>query len=77
MLGHPKVYINLDKSEVNVCGYCRQRFVAQDHKELFPNEQFHNYLNIYSQLLKMKYYCHAHFCFADKQGCGSEWFVVL
>ena len=40
MLGHPKVYINLDKPEINVCGYCGQRFVALDHKELFPNEQF-------------------------------------
>ena len=42
MLGHPKVYINLDKPEINVCGYCGQRFIAQDHKELFPNEQFQN-----------------------------------
>lgn len=39
-LGHPKVYINLDKPEINVCGYCGRRFVSEKHKSLFPEEQF-------------------------------------
>ena len=39
-LGHPKVYINLDKPEMNMCGYCGKRFVAETHKELFKNEKF-------------------------------------
>ncbi|XP_003384396.1 PREDICTED: NADH dehydrogenase [ubiquinone] iron-sulfur protein 6, mitochondrial-like [Amphimedon queenslandica] len=39
-LGHPKVYINLDKPEINDCGYCGKRFLASKHKNLFPNEQF-------------------------------------
>lgn len=37
-LGHPKVYINLDKPEINVCGYCGKRFVAETHKDLFKDE---------------------------------------
>ena len=39
-LGHPKVYINLDKPEINVCGYCGKRFVAEANKGLFQNENF-------------------------------------
>lgn len=39
-LGHPKVYINLDKPEINVCGYCGRRFVAETHKSLFADESF-------------------------------------
>lgn len=39
-LGHPKVYINLDKPEINVCGYCGKRFVSEEHKNLFPEEKF-------------------------------------
>ncbi len=39
-LGHPKVYINLDKPEINTCGYCGKRFVAEKHKELFPKENY-------------------------------------
>ena len=39
-LGHPKVYINLDKPEINDCGYCGKRFVAHKHKTLFPNETY-------------------------------------
>ncbi len=34
-LGHPKVYINLDKPEINDCGYCGKRFVAEASKEHF------------------------------------------
>lgn len=45
-LGHPKVYINLDKPEINVCGYCGKRFVATQHKHLFPNEQFEEYTSV-------------------------------
>ena len=33
-LGHPKVYINLDKPEINFCGYCGKRFVSEQHKSL-------------------------------------------
>ena len=39
-LGHPKVYINLDKPEINDCGYCGKRFVAEKNKNLFPKEKF-------------------------------------
>ena len=39
-LGHPKVYINLDKPEINDCGYCGKRFIAEKNKELFPKENF-------------------------------------
>lgn len=39
-LGHPKVYINLDKPEIAVCGYCGKRFVESKHKALFENEKF-------------------------------------
>ncbi len=31
-LGHPKVYINLDKPEIGVCGYCGNRFVSDKHQ---------------------------------------------
>ncbi|EAA14945.3 AGAP009072-PA [Anopheles gambiae str. PEST] len=30
-LGHPKVYINLDKPGAHACGYCGQRFEKIDH----------------------------------------------
>lgn len=39
-LGHPKVYINLDRPEIADCGYCGKRFLQEKHKELFENEQF-------------------------------------
>ncbi|KAM7352456.1 NADH dehydrogenase (ubiquinone) 13 kDa A subunit [Cochliomyia hominivorax] len=29
-LGHPKVYINLDKPGAHICGYCGLRFVKKD-----------------------------------------------
>ncbi|XP_037958340.1 NADH dehydrogenase [ubiquinone] iron-sulfur protein 6, mitochondrial [Teleopsis dalmanni] len=29
-LGHPKVYINLDKPGAQICGYCGLRFVKKD-----------------------------------------------
>ncbi|KAH0552047.1 NADH dehydrogenase [ubiquinone] iron-sulfur protein 6, mitochondrial [Cotesia glomerata] len=30
-LGHPKVYINLDKPGNHACGYCGLRFYKEDH----------------------------------------------
>ncbi|XP_063698666.1 NADH dehydrogenase [ubiquinone] iron-sulfur protein 6, mitochondrial [Culicoides brevitarsis] len=30
-LGHPKVYINLDKPGAHSCGYCGLRFQKKDH----------------------------------------------
>ncbi|ORY94396.1 zinc-finger domain-domain-containing protein [Syncephalastrum racemosum] len=30
-LGHPKVYINLDKPGPHACGYCGIRFQMEDH----------------------------------------------
>ncbi|XP_076662222.1 NADH dehydrogenase (ubiquinone) 13 kDa A subunit [Halictus rubicundus] len=30
-LGHPKVYINLDKPGDHICGYCGLRFYKEDH----------------------------------------------
>ncbi|KAG7205567.1 hypothetical protein KM043_007539 [Ampulex compressa] len=30
-LGHPKVYINLDKPGNHTCGYCGLRFYKEDH----------------------------------------------
>ncbi|XP_043786959.1 NADH dehydrogenase [ubiquinone] iron-sulfur protein 6, mitochondrial [Apis laboriosa] len=30
-LGHPKVYINLDKPGDHTCGYCGLRFYKEDH----------------------------------------------
>ena len=41
-LGHPKVYINLDKPEIGVCGYCGKRFLESKHKDHFNNEKFLN-----------------------------------
>ena len=38
-LGHPKVYINLDKPEISDCGYCGKRFLAEANKEQFKNEK--------------------------------------
>ena len=38
-LGHPKVYINLDKPEIMDCGYCGKRFLAEKHKQFFENEK--------------------------------------
>ena len=38
-LGHPKVYINLDKPEIMDCGYCGKRFLAEKHKHFFENEK--------------------------------------
>lgn len=32
-LGHPKVYINLDKPQVHSCGYCGKTFISQEHKD--------------------------------------------
>ncbi|XP_030383175.1 NADH dehydrogenase [ubiquinone] iron-sulfur protein 6, mitochondrial [Scaptodrosophila lebanonensis] len=29
-LGHPKVYINLDKPGKHICGYCGLRFIKKD-----------------------------------------------
>ncbi|XP_055595924.1 NADH dehydrogenase [ubiquinone] iron-sulfur protein 6, mitochondrial-like [Uranotaenia lowii] len=29
-LGHPKVYINLDKPGAHICGYCGQRFQKKE-----------------------------------------------
>ena len=36
-LGHPKVFINLDRPEIQDCGYCGQRFVSEKNKELFTD----------------------------------------
>ena len=33
-LGHPKVYINLDKPHIQPCGYCGKAFVAKQFQEL-------------------------------------------
>ncbi|CAO3625208.1 unnamed protein product [Cunninghamella blakesleeana] len=30
-LGHPKVYINLDKPGAHACGYCGVRFQKPEH----------------------------------------------
>lgn len=30
-IGHPRVYINLDKPGNHACGYCGLRFVKEDH----------------------------------------------
>ena len=38
-LGHPKVYINLDRPEIMDCGYCGKRFLGENHKEAFENEK--------------------------------------
>lgn len=38
-LGHPKVYINLDKPDIQDCGYCGTRFVSDKNKELFSSDQ--------------------------------------
>ncbi len=37
-LGHPKVYINLDRPEIMDCGYCGKRFLGDTHKQLFSKE---------------------------------------
>eukprot|EP00004_Rigifila_ramosa_P027367 TRINITY_DN88_c0_g1_i2.p5 TRINITY_DN88_c0_g1~~TRINITY_DN88_c0_g1_i2.p5 ORF type:complete len:126 (+),score=33.06 TRINITY_DN88_c0_g1_i2:485-862(+) len=33
LLGHPRVYINLDKARVMACGYCGKRFVNSHHAD--------------------------------------------
>ena len=37
-LGHPRVYINLDKPEIQDCGYCGKRFVSEKNKEQFSSQ---------------------------------------
>jgi NADH dehydrogenase (ubiquinone) Fe-S protein 6 len=31
-LGHPKVYINLDKPEIAICGYCGKQFIKTNEE---------------------------------------------
>ena len=37
-LGHPKVYINLDKPQVQSCGYCGKVFVARQFEEIVKQQ---------------------------------------
>ncbi|XP_059156832.1 NADH dehydrogenase [ubiquinone] iron-sulfur protein 6, mitochondrial-like [Physella acuta] len=46
-LGHPKVYINLDKPEVGVCGYSGRKFIQKkfyDEKVHGPSITYEEYL---------------------------------
>ena len=37
-LGHPKVYINLDKPQTQSCGYCGKVFVAKQFEDLVKQQ---------------------------------------
>ena len=37
-LGHPKVYINLDKPQLQSCGYCGNVFVAKQFEDLVKQQ---------------------------------------
>ena len=41
-MGHPKVYINLDKGEVGVCLYCGLRYYNEDYHD--PEEEEFNWV---------------------------------
>jgi len=46
-LGHPKVYINLDKPGVHICGYSGRKFVLKkyyDEKTMGPSIPYSEYL---------------------------------
>jgi len=46
-LGHPKVYINLDKPGMHICGYSGRKFVLKkyyDEKTMGPSISFGEYL---------------------------------
>jgi len=46
-LGHPKVYINLDKNEVGVCGYSGRKFIQKQYykeTEHGPSITYEEYL---------------------------------
>jgi len=47
-LGHPKVYINVDKNQVHVCDYSGRRFI----KKKFYNEAVHGKSISYDQYLE-------------------------
>jgi len=47
-LGHPKVYINVDKNQVHVCDYSGRRFI----KKKFYNEAVHGKSITYDQYLE-------------------------
>merc|ERR1711963_1023258 len=47
-LGHPKVYINLDKPKVGVCGYSGRKFIQAQ----FYNKQEHGPSITYEEYLK-------------------------
>ena len=38
-LGHPKIYINLDKPEIQDCGYCGKRFVSDSFADQFEGNK--------------------------------------
>ena len=46
-LGHPKVYINLDKPEVGVCGYSGRKFIQRK----YYNEKEHGHSITYEDYL--------------------------
>merc|ERR1711976_958562 len=47
-LGHPKVYINLDRPEVGVCGYSGRRFI----QEKYYDEELHGPYITYDEYLE-------------------------
>lgn len=49
-LGHPKVYINVDKNQVHVCDYSGRRFI----KKKFYDEKIHGKSVTYDQYLEQR-----------------------
>ncbi|KAK2147315.1 hypothetical protein LSH36_560g00038 [Paralvinella palmiformis] len=46
-LGHPKVFINLDKPEIHVCGYSGRKFIHKryyDEKTMGPSISYEEYM---------------------------------
>ena len=47
-MGHPKIFINLDKDKVHICGYSGRRFI----KKKFYNEMVHGKSILHEQYLE-------------------------
>jgi NADH dehydrogenase (ubiquinone) Fe-S protein 6 len=56
-LGHPKVYINVDKNQVHVCDYSGRRFIKRkfyDPKVHGPSVEYDNYLQQVARLERLE-----------------------
>lgn len=37
LMGHPKIFINLDKPQASTCGYCGLRYAKEEFKDIIEN----------------------------------------